>query len=307
MGWPLTRSALVLVLLTYLLTYFLAVVRFIAPIDHFILSSPSREHTALSMPAALLAIACSSYHLAVRPIAPASPASRRVASIVGCDREPGQLGGGMPPPAGDEGEEEAYLSALAEARLASAKLQDAELRLRQAAERRPAAPPGARTSISRSDAGTLLVEVPAAGINAGTLMTGAFSVAWFSAIVPATASMLATGGGSALFMLPFWLAGGAVAKQAVVDPAKATSLSIGEFAWELRQEAVGLPLSSAAGASEELDGCSVEVAAEVNGVPQHVLRLFSGTRTWSIGGGLSKVELEYVAGEVNAHLATLKK
>jgi hypothetical protein len=91
------------------------------------------------MPAALLAIACSSYHLAVRPIAPAGVASRRVASVVGCDREPGQLGG-VPPPAGEKGEEEEYLSALAEARLASEKLQDAELRLRQAAERRPAAP-----------------------------------------------------------------------------------------------------------------------------------------------------------------------
>eukprot|EP00964_Phaeocystis_antarctica_P128268 scaffold92022_cov73-Phaeocystis_antarctica.AAC.2 len=272
--------------------------------------------------AALLAIACSSYHLAVRPIAPASPASRRVASIVGCDREPGQLGGGMPPPAGDEGEEEAYLSALAEARLASAKLQDAELRLRQAAERRPAAPAvaapavaalatkpvGARTSISRSDAGTLLVEVPPAGFNAaGTLMGGAFTAAWFSAIVPATGTMIATGGASALFMLPFWLAGGVVAKQTVVDPVKATSLSIGEFAWELQQRAVGLPLSSAAGASDELDGCSVEVAAYVNDVPQHVLRLFSGTQTWSIGDGLTVVELEYIAGEVNAHLATLKR
>ena len=286
---------------------------------------------ALQMqPTTLIAIACSSYYLTGRPVTPAGPAL-----VNGCDRELGQLGRRVPragacrrslallmssAPARDEGEEEEYLSALADARLAQASLQDAKMRLRQAAERRPAAPParrlrlrrpaappGARTSISRSDAGTLLVEVPAAGINAGTLMTGAFSVAWFSAIVPATASMLATGGGSALFMLPFWLAGGAVAKQAVVDPAKATSLSIGEFAWELRQEAVGLPLSSAAGASEELDGCSVEVAAEVNGVPQHVLRLFSGTRTWSIGGGLSKVELEYVAGEVNAHLATLKK
>ena len=271
------------------------------------------------MPAALLAIACSSYH-PVRPIALAGPASRRVVSVVSCDRAPGQLGG-VTPPAGDEGEEEEYLSALAEARLASEKLQDAELRLRQAAERRPAAPPvtappvtapaarpvGARTSISRSDAGTLLVEVPPAGFNTGTLMGGAFSAAWFSAIVPATGSMIATGGASALFMLPFWLAGGVVAKQTVVDPVKASSLSIGEFAWELQQRAVGLPLSSAAGASDELDGCSVEVAAYVNGVPQHVLRLFSGTQTWSIGDGLTVVELEYVAGEVNAHLATLKK
>ena len=141
----------------------------------------------------------------------------------------------------------------------------------------------------------------------GTLMGGAFSAAWFSAVVPATGSMIATGGASALFMLPFWLAGGVVAKQTVVDPVKATSLSIGEFAWELQQTAVGLPLKSFSGASEELDGCRVEVAAYVNGVPQHVLRLFAGTQAWSIGDGLTVVELEYIAAEVNAHLATLKK
>ena len=296
--------------------------------------------------ALLLAIACSSYHLAVRPIAPVGVASRRVVSVVGCDREPGQLGG-IPPPARDQDEEEEYLSALAEARRASAKLQEAESRLRQAAERRPAAPSetappvaapaakpaGARTSVSRSDAGTLLVEVPpdpnpnpnpypnpddhpnpnpnevppAGLLNMGTLMGGAFSAAWFSAVVPATGSMIATGGASALFMLPFWLAGGVVAKQTVVDPVKATSLSIGEFAWELQQTAVGLPLKSFSGASEELDGCRVEVAAYVNGVPQHVLRLFAGTQAWSIGDGLTVVELEYIAAEVNAHLATLKK
>ena len=279
-----------------------------------------RLHQQLPM-ALLLAIACSSYHLAVRPIAPVGVASRRVVSVVGCDREPGQLGG-VPSPARDQGEEEEYRSALAEARLASAKLREAESRLRQAAERRPAAPPetappvtapaakpaGARTSVSRSDAGTLLVEVPPAGLlNMGTLMGGAFSAAWFSAIVPATGSMIATGGASALFMLPFWLAGGVVAKQTVVDPVKATSLSIGEFAWELQQTAVGLPLKSFSGASDELDGCRVEVAAYVNGVPQHVLRLFAGTQAWSIGDGLTVVELEYIAAEVNAHLATLKK
>ena len=151
-------------------------------------------------------------------------------------------------------------------------------------------------------------EVPPAGLlNMGTLMGGAFSAAWFSAVVPATGSMIATGGASALFMLPFWLAGGVVAKQTVVDPVKATSLSIGEFAWELQQTAVGLPLKSFSGASDELDGCRVEVAAYVNGVPQHVLRLFAGTQAWSIGDGLTVVELEYIAAEVNAHLATLKK
>ena len=57
----------------------------------------------------------------------------------------------------------------------------------------------------------------------------------FSVVAPATA----TGGAGALFMLPFWIAGGAVAKQSLLDPARATSLSIGEFAWELSQTLPG--------------------------------------------------------------------
>ena len=136
-------------------------------------------------------------------------------------------------------------------------------------------------------------------------MGGAFSVAWFSVVVPATTSMLATGGASALFMLPFWLAGGTVAKQTILDPARETTLTIGEFAWDLSQRAVGVTLSSADGPSEELDYADVEVAAFVNGVPTYVLRLVAGADVYSIGSGLSEAELEWLAAEVNAHLGTI--
>lgn len=244
-----------------------------------------------------------------RPASLSPPFARRVVPAISCDRQPGQLGGRVPPRPSSEQDEE-YEAALLDAQRASARLQalDAERRLREVGGRQPTAPPlrprGARTSISRSDAGTLLVEVPAAGLNAGTLMGGAFSAAWFSAVVPAT---FASGGAGVLFMLPFWLAGGVVAKQTVVDPAKATSLSIGEFAWEIKQQAVGLPLSSESGPTEELDGASVEVAAYVNGMPSYQLRLFSGTQAWSVGDGLPAAELEWVAAEVNAHLETLRR
>ena len=47
-------------------------------------------------------------------------------------------------------------------------------------------------------------QVPPAGLGGSTLMGAAFSAAWFSAIVPATAGMVATGAvlGS-VFMAPF--------------------------------------------------------------------------------------------------------
>ena len=166
-------------------------------------------------------------------------------------------------------------------------------------------PLGARSTVSRTDAGSLLIRIPAAGLSSGTLFGGAFSVAWFSAIVPAT---FASGGAGGLFMLPFWLAGGAVAKQTILDPARATSLSIGEFAWEVRS---ALPLgdvtiSTRDGPTDELEGASVEVAAYVNGVPSYVLRLFAGAAPLNMGEGLASSELEWLAEEINGYVRALR-
>ena len=143
-----------------------------------------------------------------------------------------------------------------------------------------------------------------ASLGAQSLMGGAFSLAWFSAVVPATFA----GGGAAplLFMLPFWLAGGLVAKQSVFDPARTTTLSIGEFAWDLQQKVAGALVRAEGGATEELDGASVEVAAYVNGVPTHVVRLAAGAEAWSVGDGLPLPELEWVAAEINEHLDVLR-
>ena len=149
-----------------------------------------------------------------------------------------------------------------------------------------------------------MVDAPSAGLNGGTLVGGAFSVAWFSAIVPAT---FATGGAGALFMLPFWLAGGVVAKQTLYDPAKSTALSIGQFAWELTQSVGPATVKTEGGPTEELDGAQVEVAAYVNGVPVYVLRLVgSGGESWDVGGGSAEAELEWIAAEVNAHVDALR-
>lgn len=76
------------------------------------------------------------------------------------------------------------------------------------------------SAISYTDADTLTVNIPPSGIGSRALSSGAFSALWFSAIAPATRSMLATGAGIApvLFMAPFWLAGGLLAKNAFYDP-----------------------------------------------------------------------------------------
>ena len=215
-------------------------------------------------------------------------------------RQPGQLGGRIPE---SQSQSDEYLEALADAQRAAARLKQAERKL---VESTPIPRPrGARATITRSDAGTLLVDLPPGGLNVGTAMGGAFSAAWFAVVVPAT---FASGGAGALFMLPFWIAGGAVAKQTVLDPAKATALSIGEFAWDLRQSLVGqLTLSSEGGPTEELEGADVDVAAYVNGVPMHRMMIAAGGgKAFGLGDGLDVGELEWIASEVNAHLRQME-
>lgn len=210
----------------------------------------------------------------------------------------------------DDEEEEEYLSSLAEVEAATARLEAAKRKLalkQRSAESsaRTSKPLGARTRVERSDAGSLLVKVPPAGFTSNTMMGGAFSAAWFSAIGPATVSMIAGGAAltSGLFMLPFWLAGGMVAKQTILDPAKATSLSIGEFAWELKQTVAGATISQEGGPSEELVGADVAVAAYVNDIPTYALRLgATGGRVWTLGSDLDVSELEWLAEEINGQI-----
>ena len=67
--------------------------------------------------------------------------------------------------------------------------------------------------VSNIDANTLKIEIPPPGIDANVWFTGMFAALWFSAVAPATVSMIGVGAPlTILFMLPFWFAGGVVAK-----------------------------------------------------------------------------------------------
>ena len=89
-------------------------------------------------------------------------------------------------------------------------------------------PLASRARITRSDAGSLVVDVPQTGFRTDSLFSGAFSLAWFSAVAPATF----TRGAPILFMLPFWVAGSIVAKTAVLDPFVSSTLTIGRYKTE---------------------------------------------------------------------------
>eukprot|EP00977_Amphora_coffeiformis_P021360 scaffold9209_cov157-Amphora_coffeaeformis.AAC.3 len=107
--------------------------------------------------------------------------------------------------------------------------------------------------ISRTDAGTLELYFGAEGIGSKAVVAGAFSVAWFSALIPATTTVA-----TLPFLLPFYVAGGMVAKQAIVDPFTSLRVSLGEYAWSIHQTRYG-----AATSKELTSGATVDVTQAV--------------------------------------------
>lgn len=164
-------------------------------------------------------------------------------------------------------------------------------------------PLSARCRMERTDAGTLVVTfAPPGGVD---LAGAAFSVAWFSAVVLSTFAASATLL-SCLFMLPFWVAGGAVAKQSIVDPRTTTTLKIGEFGWSLVEDfAVPggrlLQLRSADGPTKALRGATLEWRDGAEGYPRvcELALVSDRASTWPVGRGASAEELKAVAGALN--------
>ena len=162
-----------------------------------------------------------------------------------------------------------------------------------------------RCQWSKTDAGTLELVWPCEGMNTGSFMSLAFSVAWFSAIIPTTFASLT----AVPFLLPFWVAGGMVAKNAVVDPLVETTMSIGQYAYQIQINYVisknkKITLKSLEGATEHLNAANVDLSVVVNGVPQYELRIFDKNKasTHTIAATSNQEELLFLADEINGHL-----
>ena len=166
------------------------------------------------------------------------------------------------------------------------------------------APFGCQSTITRTDAGSLIIDIPSSGIRSDSMFAGFFSLAWFSAIIPAT---LSGGLAMSLFMLPFWASGGLVAKLALYDPFLGGQLTIGQYAWSLKGTWLGLKKKEKDGATDDLRGAVAEISAYVNGAPQAELRLYGSNGMVSLGLGLPLDELEYLAGEINQYLLGIRK
>ncbi|EJK55150.1 hypothetical protein THAOC_25146, partial [Thalassiosira oceanica] len=170
--------------------------------------------------------------------------------------------------------------------------------------RQPRSPPSSFdtssfvSAISYTDADTLTISIPPSGIGSRALSSGAFSALWFSAIAPATRSMLAAGAGIApvLFMAPFWLAGGLLAKNAFYDPFISSSLSIGRHLWSCESRVLKKSGRRVDGPTDNLMGTSVEAKVVINNVPIYQLRVNRlQDEPIVIGKGLSYEELGYLS------------
>ena len=161
-------------------------------------------------------------------------------------------------------------------------------------------PINSRARLSTTDAGTLVIDLPATGVDSSAISSGVFGALWFSSIVPVT---LAGGIVTGVFMLPFWLAGGLVAKNAVVDPFVGSQLTIGEYAWSLTSTFASKDLRHVEGSTRDLRGAIVErLNVEVNGKSFYQVKLCGNKGITGFGNGLDPEELEYLAHVINQHL-----
>ncbi|KAG7373378.1 hypothetical protein IV203_034102 [Nitzschia inconspicua] len=143
--------------------------------------------------------------------------------------------------------------------------------------------PNTRALISYSDAQTLEITLPPKNMGMNTLLSGAFSLAWFSAITPAT--LAARGTASLMFMLPFWVAGGAVAKAGVVDPLVRQKLRLGRYAFSLTKEIAGQTIQKVEKPTARIQGVSIRLVDIINEVPRYELELLmsGGADRYSFG------------------------
>jgi len=162
--------------------------------------------------------------------------------------------------------------------------------------------------ISYTDAGTLKLDFPATGWNAHATVAGAFSLAWFGALLPATTSLAA-----APILLPFYLAGGLVAKSALVEPFTSTTVSIGEFGWSVQRSVYGRVRKEWSGATRNLRGATVVdrstvFEGEVRYRYELVLLLSNDSKPITIGTTFRDFhEAEHLARTIQEQLQTMRR
>ena len=172
-------------------------------------------------------------------------------------------------------------------------------------------PAGTKVEVSRTkNPPHLRIVIPAAGITGQSLASGSFAVVWNGFVGFWTVSALSAGGGllMAAFSIPFWMAGATVAKSAFDNVFESVTLDIHGDVFSLVRTAGGNKYAEELGDVADITGSGARlvVASVTNDEPNVCLELACGVRALRFGSGLTKIELEYVAGEVNDFLGEIE-
>jgi hypothetical protein len=166
-------------------------------------------------------------------------------------------------------------------------------------------PIGTDVIITRDGTDSITVDVPPSGFSLEVLLMGGFTVMWLGIVSVWTT--IAIVGGAPLFFtafsIPFWAAGGFLAKESAGKLTVSFQLRMERKTWAIKVRAVrGIKLRSIEGDLEDLDGMRIPNLGSINDTPVLALELVEGVRKTNFGLGLSLVELEWIALELQAYL-----
>jgi len=164
--------------------------------------------------------------------------------------------------------------------------------------RRRRAPAGTRAVLTRTDAGSLDLRLPARGLSLEDAPTAAFAGAWLATIGLWTRGALAASPVMAVASLPFWLVGAQLVGRVAVAPLTTAHLTIGEFAWTL--DLGGPNASRVGGATDDLDGAEAAAGDDADGGAALVLA--EGVRRHALRVPLTPPEVAWLADEINGWL-----
>ena len=162
------------------------------------------------------------------------------------------------------------------------------------------APAGTRAVLTRTDAGSLDLRLPARGLSLEDAPTAAFAGAWLATIGVWTRGALAASPVMALASLPFWLVGSQLVGRVAIAPLTTAHLAIGEFAWTL--DVGGASASAVGGATDDLDGAEAAAAGDDDGGGGAALVLVEGVRRHALRVPLTAPEAAWLADEINGWL-----
>jgi eukaryotic-like serine/threonine-protein kinase len=162
-------------------------------------------------------------------------------------------------------------------------------------------PANTKVQVYRNDdTKELAILIPPAGFTGSSAMSGGFALAWNAFVATWTMGALASGGAFfALFSIPFWLAGGQMTLGFLKNfEAAEISLTDSDFGFVTRTLGKRESMNEN-GNIDDISGAEVVVESITNGIPNSIISLEIGAKSYKFGSGLKPVELDFVAGEIN--------